>query len=264
LSRNCKIITTCFAGRAIREETTICGDPPGPFMHAQNFPDPQSVLEIIAAIYELERTVDPGMECDTIIVNQDTGWDRGNRQLAALNGTRTFAGELKVVTKPNFGNSLGGYNYAYERFRSDYDYWTFAEDDILLTADGWLTRSVGTFERYGDAGFVAIVGLSREFALHAHAGMGTTHVSILDAVRGIWGTLPHRQQHETQRDIDHIVFGEVLFTHLIFRLGRRLVPVDSPGQLYTFAYDYIRARRGERFNSSSSPDALGTGECRRV
>ena len=250
LARNCKVITTCFAGRTIREETTLCGDPPGPFMHAQNFPDPESVLELIAAICELERTVDPGLACDTIVVNQDTGWDKGNRYLASLAGTKTFAGELKIITKANFGNSLGGYNCAYERFRHDYDYWTFAEDDILITGDRWLAHCVDTFDRYDDAGFVAIVGLSKEFALHAHAGMGTTHVSVLDAVRKVWGSLPHRQQEESQRDLDHIVFGEVLFTHLIFRLGRRLVTVDAPSPIYTFVYDYIRAKRGKQVNTS--------------
>ena len=205
-------------------------------------------------------TVDPGLECDTIIVNQDTGWEKGNRYLASLKGAKTFAGELKVVTKPNYGNSLGGYSYAYERFREDYEYWTFAEDDILITGDRWLARCVATFERYDDAGFVAIVGLSKEFALHAHAGMGTTHVSVLDAVRKLWGSLPHRQQDETQRDVDHIVFGEVLFTHLIFRLGRRLVVVDAPSQLYTFAYDYIRAKRGIQVKASTESSRLGPNE----
>jgi hypothetical protein len=55
--------------------------------------------------------------------------------------------------------------------------------------------------------------------------------------------------------LDHIVFGEVLFAHLIFRLGRRLVPVDAPSQLYTFAYDYIRAKRGSQVKVSPLPPA---------
>jgi hypothetical protein len=222
----------------------MCGDPPGPFQHAQNFPDPESVLELVQLNVELERSVDPGLACDTIIVNQNTGWETGNRYLASLDGSKTFAGQLKVVTKPNFGNSLGGYNYAYERFRDDYDYWTFAEDDILTTGDRWLGQCVATLERHREAGFVAIIGLSKEFALHAHAGMGTTHVSVLDAVRKLWGSLPHRRQDEAQRDVDHIVFGEVLFTHLIVRLGWTLVVAEAPAQLYTFAYDYIRAGLG--------------------
>jgi hypothetical protein len=246
VTRNCKVITTCFAGRTVREETTICGDPPGPFMHAQNFPDAESVLELVELIHEFELEVDPGLECDTILVNQDVGWEKGNRYLSSLDGSRTFAGHLRVLTKDNFGNSLGGYNHAYELLRDGYDYWTFTEDDILITGPGWLRRCIDTFERQEKAGFVALQGLSSEFALHAHAGMGTTHVRVLDAVRAFWGALPHRQRQESQRDVDHIVFGEVMFTHIIKRLGYELVTVDSPEPLYTYAYEHIKRTRGPR------------------
>ena len=224
-------------------KTEMWGDPPGPFMHAQNFPDPESVMELVSLIHEFERKVDPGIECDTIIVNNDTGWEKGNRYLASLNGTRTFAGVLTVITRENYGVSLGGYNHAYERFKHQYDYWTFTEDDILISGDQWLVRCIETFEQHEDIGFVAILGLSKEFALHAHGGVGTTHVSVLNDVRKVWGSLPHRQQHETQTDLDHIVFGEVLFTNLISRMGRRLVTVKADPPLYTYAYDYMRNKR---------------------
>jgi hypothetical protein len=246
MARNCKVITTCFAGRAVRKETTMCGDPPGLFMHAQNFPDPESVLELVSLIHEFERKVDPGIECDTIIVNNDVGWEKGNRYLATLDGTKTLAGVLKVITKDNFGNSLGGYNYAYERFRHQYGYWTFTEDDILISGDQWLARCIETFERDDDIGFVAIQGLSKEFALHAHGGVGTTHVSVLDAVYKVWGSLPHRQKHESQTDLDQSIFGEVLFTNVISRMGRRLVTVESDLPLYTFAYEHMMQAGGLR------------------
>jgi hypothetical protein len=223
------------------------GIPLGPFIHAQNFPDPESVIELVALNSEFERTVDPGVACDTIIVNNDTGWEKGNKYLASLHGTKTFSGEIKVVTRENYGVSLGGYNHAYELFRSHYDYWTFTEDDILINGHRWFARCIEMFERTADAGFVAIQGLSSEFALHAHAGVGTTHVSVLDAVRKVWGSLPHRQKHETQTDLDQIIFGEVLFTNIISRMGRGLLTVESDPPLYTFAYDYMRRTRGIRF-----------------
>ena len=215
-------------------------------MHAQNFPDPESVLELVALIHEFERKVDPGIECDTIIVNNDVGWKKGNRYLASLDGTKTLAGVLKVITKDNFGNSLGGYNFAYERFRHQYVYWTFTEDDILISGDQWLAQCIETFEQHDDTGFVAIQGLSKQFALHAHGGVGTTHVSVLDAVHKVWGSLPHRQQHESQTDLDQSIFGEVLFTNVINRMGRRLVTVKSDPPLYTFAYEHMVRARGLR------------------
>lgn len=246
VARNCKVITTCFIGREIRKKTTICGDPPGLFRHAQVFPDAESVLELLALVHEFELKVDPGVECDTIIVNHDVGWKRGNAYLASLNGTRTFAGSIKVITRDNYGGSLGGYDFAYQEFRHQYDYWTFTEDDILISGDKYLTRCIDTFERHADTGFVAIQGLSSDPVLHAHGGVGTSRIHVLDAVCKLWGYLPHRRQHESQKDPDHSIWGEVLFTNLMIRLGYRLVTVETDAPLYTFAYDYMRQERGYR------------------
>ncbi len=240
MARNCKVITTCFAGRQVREETCICGDPPGYFLHAQNFPDAESVLDLLDLCLEFERKIDPGAECDTVIVNNDVGWEKGNRFLQSLEGTKTFAGRIRVLTHGNWGNSFGGNACAYERLRDEYDTWTFTEDDTLMTQNGWLAKCLATLHRHDDRAFVVIQGTSKEIALHAHAAMGTTHVQVLDAVKRVWGTLPHRGEGESQRDIDNVFFGEVLFSQLIVRLGFKLVQVDSDTPLYTYAYDYMR------------------------
>jgi hypothetical protein len=244
--RSCKVIATCFAGREVRLENASCGDPPGLFMHAQNFPDSESVLGLMALVRELESKVDPGIECDTIVVNNDVGWRKGNNYLDSIQGSRTFSGLLKVVHRENFGSSLGAYHHAYEMFRAHYDYWTFTEDDILINGNRWLALCVSAFEQHDNTGFVAIQGLSDSYALHAHGGVGLTHVSILDAVQGAWGALPHRLRNESQSDDDHMVFGEVLFTNIIKRLGFRLVTVESVEPLYEFAYDYMMRERGHR------------------
>lgn len=226
----------------------MCGDPPGPFMHAQVFPDPESVLELVTLVHEFELQVDPGVACDTLIVNNDTGWERGNDYLASLHGTRTRAGTLKVLTRDNFGVSLGGYNHAYEECRDQYDYWAFTEDDILISGDQWYARCIERLRRDPGLGFLSLQGLSSDPALHAHGGVGVTRVEVLDAVRDLWGFLPHRRRLESQTDEDHIIFGEVLFTNLIIRLGKTLgaMPLDPP--LYTFAYEYLRSvGRGRRF-----------------
>ena len=115
MSRNCKVVTTCFAGREVRKETTECGNPPGWFMHAQNFPDPESVLPLVKLIHEFDRKVDPGIECDTIVVNNDTGWEEGNRYLASLDGSPIHSGKLRVVTPFGCGILLfinSGYFFA--------------------------------------------------------------------------------------------------------------------------------------------------------
>lgn len=244
MPRNCKVIATCFAGRELRPENDSCGDPPGLFLHAQNFLDADSVLELVSLIHEVERQVDPGAECDTIIVNNDVGWKKGNDYLDSIDGTKTFSGVFKVLHRKNFGSSLGAYNHAYETFQSQYDYWTFTEDDILINGDRWLSRCLSVFDDHDNVGFVAIQGLSNVWARHAHGGVGLAHVSILNSVKQAWGALPHRLESESQGDVEHTVFGEVLFTNIIERMGLRLVTVQSEVPLYTFAYDYMMRMRG--------------------
>jgi hypothetical protein len=253
LARCCKVITTCFAGREVRERPELCGDPPGLFDHAQVFPDPESVLELWQLVMEFERSVDPGVACDTIIVNNDTGWTPGNRYLAALDGTKTRGGRIRVISRGNYGSSLGGYNAAYERFADDYDYWTFTEDDILLTGDRYLERCITAFNARPQTGFVAIQGLSRVIALHAHGGVGTTHASVLAHVRRVWGALPHSGVDEPQTWLDHTVWGEVMFTHLIDRLGYRLVTVQAEAPLYTFAYHHMAQMAGRPLTIAQRP-----------
>lgn len=236
----CKVITTCFVGREIREVTTFCGSPPGPFDHSQNFPTPESVVDLMAYVVELERKVDPGVECDTIIVNNDVGWTRGQRFLSEIDGSRTFAGRVRVLTSGNFGRSFGGRHHAYERFRSEYDHWLFTEDDILILGDKYFKVCLDTYYRRADTGFVAIQGLSDDASLHAHGGVGALHVSVLQQLHAKLGKLPHCAADQSQDYNDILAFGEVAFSTEIIDLGYRIVPVKSPTRLYAYAYDHMR------------------------
>lgn len=242
MARNCKVVTTCFVGREIRKTTTRCGDPPGPYRHAQVFPDAESVLELMSLVHEFELKVDPGAPCDTVIVNNDVGWDEGNRYLASLHGSRTFAGNITVLNRENYGASLGGYDFAYQRLKHRYDVWAFTEDDILITGDRYLARSIEVLQSDRQVGFVALQALSRDPALHAHGGVGATRVDVLDAVDRLWGYLPHRLRDESQAWDDHSIWGEVLFTHLMHRLGYRLTTLPSTAPHHAFAYEVMRAR----------------------
>ncbi|MBI4178982.1 class I SAM-dependent methyltransferase [bacterium] len=221
----------------------MSGDPPGLFTHCQNFPTPEAVLELIEYSCEIERAIDPGVEVDTIIVNNDVGWERGNKFLDSVNDTRTYSGRFKVIHRENYGRSFGGYNRAHELFRDHYDYWTFTEDDILIVGHQYFKRCIEAFNKHERTGFVAIQGLSREHRLHAHGGVGTTRIDVLNAVRAKFNKLPHCERHRPQ-DMSAIIFeGEIAFTNAIAELGFSLVTAESPEPLYSYAYDHMRGRR---------------------
>jgi hypothetical protein len=241
MTRNCKVVATCFVGREVRQYTRVAGDPPGPFIHAQDFPTPQSVLDLVALVVELEATVDPGVECDTILVNNDVGFAPGNRLIDSLEGSCTFAGRLRILHRENYGRSFGAYNHAFEALRGEYDHWIFTEDDILIHGERYFSRCLGALGASPRVGFVAIQGTSREVRLHAHGGVGLTHARVLDAVHRKYGRLPHSGRDEPQGYGDIIHRGEIAFTNAIHELGLDLVTVVSERPLYAYATEYMRA-----------------------
>jgi len=193
MARNCKVIVTCFMGRKVREKTTLAGRPPGFFAHAQNFPDEESVLGLVKLNYELECQSDPGVECDTIIVNNDVGWEKGNDFLKSIDNTKTHSGRLRVLTRKNYGRSFGGYHRAFEVFKEEYDYWIFTEDDILIMKENYFQTCIKAFEEKANVGFMAILGLSDlgfdTYILHAHGGVGISHTTVLNALYNKLGML---------------------------------------------------------------------------
>jgi len=251
MARNCKVIVTCFMGREIRETTTIAGRPPGFFHHSQNFPDEESVLGLVKLNYELECQSDPGVECDTIIVNNDVGWQKGNDFLKSIDNTKTCGGKLKVLTRQNYGRSFGGYNRAFEMFKNDYDYWIFTEDDILIVKENYFQACIKAFEEKANIGFVAIQGLSNmglgKTILHAHGGVGISHTNILGSLYHKLGMLPHSRENESQSYTAIIENGEIAFTNQIYRLGYDLMTMGSKTPLYIYAYDYLRGLRWEHY-----------------
>jgi len=251
MARNCKVIVTCFMGRVIRKTTTIDGRPPGFFVHSQNFPDEESVLDLVKLNYELECQSDPGVECDTIIVNNDIGWQKGNDFLKSIDNMKTYGGKLKVLNRRNYGRSFGGYNRAFEVFKDDYDYWIFTEDDILIIKERYYEKCIKAFEEKENVGFVAIQGLSdlglRETILHAHSGAGISHTNVLNVLYNKLGMLPHSREDTCQSYAAIIENGEIAFTNEIHKLGYELAAMGCKTPLYIYAYDYMRGLRWEDY-----------------
>jgi hypothetical protein len=220
-------------------------------LHSMNFPTEDAVLDLIKLNVEQERTVDPGIPCDTIIVNNDVGWEKGNRYLDSINNSQAHSGIIRVLHRGNWGRSFGAYNEAYQRFRDEYEYWIFTEDDIFINGDNYFKIARDNFNRHDKTGFVALLGISNkglyseigESFKHAHSGAGITHVKILDELNRKLGKLPHSERTESQTYEDCIYNGEIAFTNEIIKLGYELKTIESDVPLHWFAYDFMRGKR---------------------
>jgi len=253
-----KVITTTFVPRTVREVTGLCGMPMGYFSHSQNFTTNESIIDLIKFTLETESLCKPGEVVDIIIVNNDSGWQEGIQFLNTIDGKSLGFGKIRVLNRQNIGRSFGGYNHAFKMLRSEYDYFIFTEDDILVSRDGYASLGIQYFNQTKNCGFVAYQSISSigldyctEDALHAHGGVGISHVHVLDEVVRKYGALPHADKITSQEYVDILKMGEIPFTNKIHKLGYRLTSVPEDIKLYDFAYDMMRGIDIPRFPSAS-------------
>jgi hypothetical protein len=236
--RIAKVIVTCYMPRAVRlNEKFPC--------HNQNIKTVEDVQLLLNTVVELEIKTDPGMLVDTIIVNNNSGYEMGNRFLESISGRRTKTGKLIVIHRENYGRSFGGYNFAFQHFRDIYTHWLFLEDDVLLFQNQYGKNLHTEFISDAKIGFIAVIGTTickiPHTIKHAHGGCGFTSTKILKEVcRENNGILPHCSRRDGLVK-DHTKQGEMPFTEIIDTMGYLIIPFKCS----CFYYDYITAQQNE-------------------
>ncbi len=238
-----KVIATCFGPRSVREHTGLSSNPLGHFSHSQNFTTGESVMRLIDFTLEVESSVDPGCETDLIIVNSMTGCTQGDQYLDTLHGKRLRYGSVKVMHRENVGISFGSYNHAFATFKSDYDYYLFTEDDVIINGEHYAEIGIKTFLKHKNCGFVAYLALGYDANINGRAaagGAGLSSYAVLNHAYRSYGTLSHFKGSSLDNRWEHILQGELAFTHDIAKLGYLLTEIDPEVKLYDFAYDLMR------------------------
>jgi len=239
-----KVIATGFFPREVREKTALSSNPLGHFSHSQNFASRESVLRLIDFTLEVESSVNPGCWTDLIIVNSRTGWTYGDRYLDTLHGKRLRHGTVQVMHRENVGISFGSYNHAFAVLGSEYDYYLFTEDDVLINGDHYAERGIDKFVRTRNCGFVAFIALGYDDNIGGNAavagGIGLSSQSVLKRVAVANGSLSYFKGPSLENRWNHILHGELAFTNDIAKLGYVLTEIDPKIKLYDFAYDLMR------------------------
>ena len=190
---NCRVISTYFGPRRNhggRNKTILnCRD----------------AIALIKDAVKLEMEKSSGVKKDTIIVNHDFGNDEGNEYLNSIDGLKTLDGEIKILHRPfdkGIGGSFCSFNYAFEKFKDEYEYWHFNEDDYYLIHEGYFKLLIEQLERdpkvayvctyredqFIENGYISETG--NNYKAHAHGGAGGTHVKFLNEAYNKFGRLP--------------------------------------------------------------------------
>ena len=227
----CKIISTYFGKRSDRGPKADRAWP----IHTQFGHDASGVLGMVRDIVSMEKDVDAGVSCDTIIVNSDVGFIEGNKYIEGLHKQRTKSGRMFSFTIPNNGGKFGAYNFVYDKLYAKYEYWMFDEDDIIITGHHYYKNLI---ERLAEnEKCYALIGLV-EHPHHPTTAGGTLllmHKEVLRNIKGTYGSLPQPKDNEKE---SRIYEGEIAWTQRIFELGYKIVYKGKSIQGQNVEWDY--------------------------
>lgn len=239
----CKIISTYFYQRKERTKE-YRGGVAWP-IHIQFDLDPKGVLTMLKDQVSIETDIDAGVECDTIIVNSNSGFEEGNNYIKSINGQKTRSGQIISMEMENRGGQFGAYNLAYSMFEGKYDYWMLDEDDIIITGHQYYKKLI---DRLGENEVYALIGVerpSRSFLSKygkqysetpmAAGALLLMHRSVLEHLKTANGSLPHPTKNDYRSRVRH---GEVAWPLRLFELGYKIVYKGKSIMRKSIEWDY--------------------------
>jgi hypothetical protein len=245
-----KILSTCFKRGRVRENTELLGDPPGYFSHSQNFTTTKDTIDLLNFQIDMEEKYPPGIDRDLIVVNSDVGDEDGNKFIHNLNERKINSGKLLSLTRKNVGLSYGAYSDAFLKYRNDYDFFLFIEDDLITAKINYLKIGMEKWQQTKNCGFVAYYGLTKVNkgwwqkaglnkinSVSAYSGCGLSSSSVLNKIVNKTGCLPHNSKNINHED--SIALGELGLSKSIIDLGYTLTELKND-ILVVPAYDLMR------------------------
>jgi hypothetical protein len=252
-----KVIATCFKPKEVIEKTSLSGNPLGYYAHSQNFTSVNDIIKLLELNINVENNSNPGAKRDLIIVNADVNCTEGNKYINSISGAKISDGKVICFTRKNIGLSFGSYNDAFIKFRENYDYFLFTEDDWLIFKDNYLKIGIDILNKTYLCGMVSYVGVTRIHKSHwkplnlnkrnaygSHGGIGLVSTKILNEVVHKNGSLPYYKGNDYRMGIR---YGELAFPNSIVKLGYKIVDLPRDNILGMPAYDYMRNIKYKKF-----------------
>jgi hypothetical protein len=143
------------------------------------------------------------------------------------------------------------------KYKKNYDYFLFTEDDWLIFGDNYLKIGINTLNKTKDCGMVSYVGvtkihrshwkslkLNKKNAYGCHGGIGLVSTKILNKIVNNNGSLPHYKGDDYRMGVR---YGELAFPNSIVKLGYKIIDLPRDKILGMPAYDYMRNIKYKKF-----------------
>lgn len=145
--------------------------------------------------------------------------------------------EVEINIRENSGISYGAFSDIFGKYKKEYDYYIFSEDDYIFVQDNWDEYLVDKYNSYSDCGYFCV--LSREparwFQYKKHAG-NSIGISSSDNLLKVYNysgqKLPHPESDEKYSGKDNInkrylnyERGQIDFTFNFLKVGLNIYDI---------------------------------------
>ena len=221
------------------------------------------VIELLQRQIAHLKTFDLGYPTDLLIVNHDKGSVDALEFLQSIDGETLRNGKVIILNRPWVSNDLsfGSYKYAFHKFKEDYDYWYFNEDDVIIEHPHIMLDMINLLESDTSLGYIAtsnfqngihkfqydeegyIIATGGHIA-HAHGGCGLTSTTIFKQVCEKFpefmqtANILEESQTREYANVYTDDMEEINFSHMFIKAGYKMKCISR-------GHSFLRLQTGE-------------------
>lgn len=137
-----------------------------------DFNTPEDMKSFFDININNEMIINNGIKTDIIIVNNRCGNEDDDNFVLKYKNQKTQSGNIIIEERDNIGGSFGAYFEMFLKYKSEYDYWFFCEDDVLIFKNGYMKDFVEFIDSDENLGFVCLAPISERNSERIHSGGG--------------------------------------------------------------------------------------------
>lgn len=133
---------------------------------------------------------------------------------------------VEVNFRRNYGMSYGAWSDSFVKYKKEFDYYIFNEDDYFFVQDNWDEYLVNKFKTLKNCGYLCMVAREGnewcDYKRHALHATGISSSDVLYQIYEKYGELPHAKGLEYEENEKQ---GQVQQSHSVIGLGYKLYDV---------------------------------------
>lgn len=170
---------------------------------------------------------------------------------------------IRLLRRPNVGLSYGSFSDAFHRYRKEFDYWIFYEDDYYPVGDEFDRTWAELYERARreteadpeeelPLGFLCGWISHHYGGLHAGVSNGVTSTDVLEKIWARFGALPNYHKNHVGDWTDEWFNSQVGFSKGFTKTGHTIQDVIR----YGYRTPFYNSRKKELVYTGQAPDMV--------